>query len=71
MQFILKKVGSTTKKVHKYVVKTGKYDAQIDLSHLGLGIYKVVVKFDGNSRYKKSTGRYYIDVIRSSGNVLF
>ena len=59
------------KKVHKYVVKTGKYDAQIDLSHLGLGIYKVVVKFDGNSRYKKSTGRDYIDVIRSSGNVLF
>ncbi|WP_405305781.1 hypothetical protein [Methanobrevibacter sp.] len=59
------------KKVYKYVVKTGKYDAHIDLSHLGLGTYKVVVKFDGNSRYKKSTGRDYIDVVRSSGNVIF
>lgn len=58
------------KKAEKYVVKTGKYGADIDLSHLGLGSYKVVVKFDGNSRYNKCTKSDYIDVIRSSGNVL-
>ena len=52
------------KKVHTYHVKTGKYGSQIDLSYLGLGTYKVVVKFDGNSKYKKCVGRDYIDVIR-------
>ena len=52
------------KKVHTYHVKTGKYGSQIDLSYLGLGNYKVVVKFDGNSKYKKCVGRDYIDVIR-------
>lgn len=58
------------KKVRKYVVKTGRYGAEIDLSYLKLGSYKVVVKFNGNSRYKKCVKSDYIDVIRSSGNVL-
>ena len=59
------------KKVNKYVLKTGKYGADIDLGHLGLGSYKVSVKFDGNSRYWKSSGHDYIDVIRSCGHVIF
>lgn len=58
-------------KVNKYVVKTGKYGADIDLGHLGLGTYKVTVSFDGNSRYKKCTGRDEIDVIMSCGHVIF
>ena len=59
------------KKVHKYVVKTGKYGADINLGYLGLGTYKVSVKFDGNSRYQKCTGRDEICVIKSSGHVIF
>jgi len=61
----------TDEKIITYVVKTGKYGSDIDLSYLGLGTYKVVVSFDGNSRYQKCTGRDYIDVIRSSGCILF
>ena len=61
----------TDKKVHTYVVKTGKYGADIDLGFLGLGIYKVVVKFDGNSRYQKCTGRDDICVIKSCGHLIF
>ena len=61
----------TGKGINTYVVKTGKYGSSIDLSYLGLGSYKVVVKFDGNSRYKKCMASDYIDVLRSSGNVFF
>lgn len=61
----------TDKKVHTYVVKTGKYGADIDLGYLGLGIYKIIVKFDGNSKYQKCTGRDDICVIKSCGNVIF
>lgn len=59
------------KKAKKYVVKTGRHGADIDLGYLGLGSYRVSVKFDGNSRYCKCTKSDYIDVIRSSGHVLF
>lgn len=56
------------KKCYSYTVKTGKYGSEIDISHLGIGLYKVVVTFDGNSRYKKCTGRGDIDIIRSDGH---
>ena len=59
------------KKCYSYTVKTGKYGSEIDISHLGLGSYDVVVTFEGNSRYKKCTGKGSIDVIRSSGCVIF
>ena len=59
------------KKCYSYTVKTGKYGSEIDISYLGLGSYKVVVTFDGNSRYSKCTGRDTIDIIRSEGHVIF
>lgn len=59
------------KKSYTYDVKTGRYGSEIDISHLGLGSYKVVVTFDGNSRYLKCTGRGDIDIIRSAGQVIF
>lgn len=61
----------TEKKVNTYVVKTGKYGAEIDLSYLGVGSYKVVVSFDGNSRYQKCTGSDYIDVLKAHRCIVF
>lgn len=61
----------TDKKVNTYVVKTGKYGAEIDLSYLGVGSYKVVVSFDGNSRYQKCTGSDYIDVLKAHRCIVF
>lgn len=58
------------KKFNTYVVKTGKYGAQIDIGYLGLGSYKVIVSFAGNSKYMKCSAYDYIDIIRSSGNVI-
>lgn len=59
------------KKWYTYNLKTGKYGVDINLNHLGLGRYKVVAKFNGNSKYKKCIVGDYVDVIRTGGQILF
>lgn len=59
------------KKWNTYNLKTGKYGVDINLGYLGMGSYKVVAKFNGNSKYKKCIVRNYVDVIRTCGHILF